>query len=146
APIPTSTTAPRLVGLPSRIPARLPPCTNPTHRRSSLQIGHLGAIAQLAERLDRTQEVGGSNPPSSIASNPLQTGTFASALPLKPPLDSQHFWALVPKIPPICGDRSRFRGIAAGLGKLAAPRWNVARLLRAAGTLTNGARACAAAR
>lgn len=24
-----------------------------------------GAIAQLAERLDRTQEVGGSNPPSS---------------------------------------------------------------------------------
>lgn len=26
----------------------------------------LGAIAQLAERLDRTQEVGGSNPPSSI--------------------------------------------------------------------------------
>jgi hypothetical protein len=25
-----------------------------------------GAIAQLAERLDRTQEVGGSNPPSSI--------------------------------------------------------------------------------
>ena len=27
---------------------------------------HHGAIAQLAERLDRTQEVGGSNPPSSI--------------------------------------------------------------------------------
>jgi hypothetical protein len=27
-----------------------------------------GAIAQLAERLDRTQEVGGSNPPSSIMS------------------------------------------------------------------------------
>ena len=26
-----------------------------------------GAIAQLAERLDRTQEVGGSSPPSSIA-------------------------------------------------------------------------------
>src|SRR5204862_3052167 len=27
-----------------------------------------GAIAQLGERLDRTQEVGGSSPPSSIAS------------------------------------------------------------------------------
>ena len=27
----------------------------------------LGAIAQLAERLDRTQKVGGSNPPSSIS-------------------------------------------------------------------------------
>ena len=26
-----------------------------------------GAIAQLEERLDRTQEVGGSSPPSSIA-------------------------------------------------------------------------------
>ncbi|MEA2168274.1 MAG: hypothetical protein QOF76_1574, partial [Solirubrobacteraceae bacterium] len=26
----------------------------------------LGAIAQLGERLDRTQEVGGSSPPSSI--------------------------------------------------------------------------------
>ena len=26
-----------------------------------------GAIAQLGERLDRTQEVGGSSPPSSIA-------------------------------------------------------------------------------
>src|SRR4051812_17564477 len=35
-----------------------------------------GAIAQLAERLDRTQEVGGSNPPSSIPS-PLQIGTSA---------------------------------------------------------------------
>ena len=29
-----------------------------------------GAIAQLGERLDRTQEVGGSSPPSSIAENP----------------------------------------------------------------------------
>src|SRR3954471_6400202 len=34
----------------------------------------LGAIAQLGERLDRTQEVGGSSPPSSIArdSRPLR--------------------------------------------------------------------------
>ena len=30
----------------------------------------LGAIAQLGERLDRTQEVGGSSPPSSIAGIP----------------------------------------------------------------------------
>src|SRR3954447_24521812 len=30
----------------------------------------LGAIAQLGERLDRTQEVGGSSPPSSIPETP----------------------------------------------------------------------------
>ena len=35
-------------------------------RWDRLPATHLGAIAQLAERLDRTQEVGGSNPPSSI--------------------------------------------------------------------------------
>ena len=35
-------------------------------RKKYLLIGYFGAIAQLAERLDRTQEVGGSNPPSSI--------------------------------------------------------------------------------
>jgi hypothetical protein len=35
-----------------------------------LPIRKPGAIAQLAERLDRTQEVGGSNPPSSIAGSP----------------------------------------------------------------------------
>jgi hypothetical protein len=29
-------------------------------------VGVPGAIAQLGERLDRTQEVGGSSPPSSI--------------------------------------------------------------------------------
>ncbi len=34
-----------------------------------------GAIAQLAERLDRTQEVGGSNPPSSIPKR-LHLGAF----------------------------------------------------------------------
>ena len=34
----------------------------------------LGAIAQLAERLDRTQEVGGSNPPSSIYEEPALRG------------------------------------------------------------------------
>src|SRR4051794_20254891 len=31
----------------------------------------LGAIAQLGERLDRTQEVGGSSPPSSIPRKPV---------------------------------------------------------------------------
>src|SRR3954452_8009088 len=31
----------------------------------------LGAIAQLGERLDRTQEVGGSSPPSSILERPV---------------------------------------------------------------------------
>ena len=47
------------------IPATLRPWKHPIRRSLSLQIGHYGAIAQLAERLDRTQEVGGSNPPSS---------------------------------------------------------------------------------
>ena len=32
-----------------------------------------GAIAQLGERLDRTQEVGGSSPPSSIGRRPIAT-------------------------------------------------------------------------
>ena len=33
-------------------------------------MGGRGAIAQLGERLDRTQEVGGSSPPSSISKGP----------------------------------------------------------------------------
>ena len=37
--------------------------------------GRRGAIAQLGERLDRTQEVGGSSPPSSIARNPRVAGS-----------------------------------------------------------------------
>src|SRR5437764_4369627 len=37
-----------------------------------------GAIAQLGERLDRTQEVGGSSPPSSINEAPATAGVFAS--------------------------------------------------------------------
>jgi hypothetical protein len=36
-----------------------------------------GAIAQLAERLDRTQEVGGSNPPSSIGRSGCEAGPSA---------------------------------------------------------------------
>jgi hypothetical protein len=54
------------------IPATLRPWYHPIRSSLSLQIGHFGAIAQLAERLDRTQEVGGSNPPSSISANALQ--------------------------------------------------------------------------
>jgi hypothetical protein len=41
-----------------------------------LQIDSLGNQTALGEPLDRTQEVGGSNPPSSIASKALQTGHF----------------------------------------------------------------------
>ena len=36
-------------------------------RRAAATIGFRGAIAQLGERLDRTQEVGGSSPPSSTS-------------------------------------------------------------------------------
>ncbi len=35
-----------------------------------------GAIAQLGERLDRTQEVGGSSPPSSILRKSVVCGVF----------------------------------------------------------------------
>src|SRR5262249_18729986 len=38
-----------------------------------------GAIAQLGERLDRTQEVGGSNPPSSITRSPCIHTVSAAA-------------------------------------------------------------------
>jgi hypothetical protein len=44
----------------------------------------LGAIAQLGERLDRTQEVGGSSPPSSIEGSSCKSATFC--------LTSQAFW------------------------------------------------------
>ena len=45
------------------------------NERAGTLVGHLGAIAQLGERLDRTQEVGGSSPPSSIRS-PWKAGCF----------------------------------------------------------------------
>jgi hypothetical protein len=64
----------------------------------------LGAIAQLAERLDRTQEVGGSNPPSSIAEMPWTSAThFVAGLSnrLRNPLLLQ---ALVPAIAPMRRD------------------------------------------
>src|SRR4051794_7006752 len=38
----------------------------------------LGAIAQLGERLDRTQEVGGSSPPSSIPERPVPEPSLGS--------------------------------------------------------------------
>src|SRR3954466_11393534 len=41
----------------------------------------LGAIAQLGERLDRTQEVGGSSPPSSIPEMFCAGGVRPAALP-----------------------------------------------------------------
>jgi hypothetical protein len=56
-----------------------------------------GAIAQLAERLDRTQEVGGSNPPSSIG------GMACTSLVSLPAAVSNRLWnpvlfqALVPE-------------------------------------------------
>jgi hypothetical protein len=61
------------------IPATLRPWNHPIRSRFSLQIGHFGAIAQLAERLDRTQEVGGSNPPSSMNVKSLHMALPATA-------------------------------------------------------------------
>ena len=46
--------------------------------RPPLDCDPRGAIAQLGERLDRTQEVAGSSPASSIAKGP-ETGPFAAA-------------------------------------------------------------------
>src|SRR5262249_18416679 len=45
--------------------------------KSPLQIDTSGAIAQLAERLDRTQEVAGSNPASSTGGRPWIVGSSA---------------------------------------------------------------------
>src|SRR4051812_24320961 len=44
-------------------------------RRATLVVR--GAIAQLGERLDRTQEVGGSSPPSSTPRTPGTAGVLA---------------------------------------------------------------------
>src|SRR3954453_15994555 len=46
----------------------------PSRARKLIELHYvpvLGAIAQLGERLDRTQEVGGSSPPSSILEAPV---------------------------------------------------------------------------
>ena len=43
---------------------------------SARHVPPLGAIAQLGERLDRTQEVGGSSPPSSIKKSPPNRRVF----------------------------------------------------------------------
>jgi hypothetical protein len=50
------------------------------HVRHSATLGARGAIAQLGERLDRTQEVAGSSPASSIntaANRPFLLGESA---------------------------------------------------------------------
>src|SRR3954454_20750304 len=57
------------------------PCAQPSpqgvHRGETATIADPpGAIAELGERLDRTQEVGGSSPPSSIVTEPLLTRGF----------------------------------------------------------------------
>src|SRR5258706_15949478 len=57
-----------VIGRPEGSRAKGGPVHAPDHRgRTSLAtlMGPHGAIAQLGERLDRTQEVGGSSPPSS---------------------------------------------------------------------------------
>jgi hypothetical protein len=63
------------------------------------------------EPLDRTQEVGGSNPPSSIESKALQTATSDSGVSFEPSGNSPSFQALVPETHRICGDMRRFRAI-----------------------------------
>ena len=60
-----------------RIVGRLPQAAT-TLSASRVDSSPLGAIAQLGERLDRTQEVGGSSPPSSINEAPANAGVFAS--------------------------------------------------------------------
>ena len=52
----------------------------------------LGAIAQLGERLDRTQEVGGSSPPSSIRGTPAAAGV----LPFRARIGGLEFWLRQP--------------------------------------------------
>jgi hypothetical protein len=87
------------------IPATLRPWNHPIRCSLSLQIGNFGAIAQLAERLDRTQEVGGSNPPSSTlffpANGHLLCPPSLGLLRKRQPLCGRcgaFYWALVPVI------------------------------------------------
>ena len=73
-----------------------------------------GAIAQLAERLDRTQEVGGSNPPSSTVRRPCKSGASAlrasaAILPYRPPSQP-----LVAETARIAADGPRFAPIFTG--------------------------------
>jgi hypothetical protein len=67
------------------------------------QLAEPGAIAQLAERLDRTQEVGGSNPPSSIGGIGCTSRDWVSAV-VEP--ETQIALPLKQKLPEgaICGD------------------------------------------
>lgn len=58
-----------------RISGGIPPDIRKARLNFSLQIFGLGNRTVLAEPLDRTQEVGGSNPPSSIDLKGLQMGT-----------------------------------------------------------------------
>ena len=53
----------------------------------------LGAIAQLGERLDRTQEVGGSSPPSSIPRTPAAAGVLL----FRPPIGASELWLRGPR-------------------------------------------------
>src|SRR5215211_6870378 len=53
-----------------------------------LRTAHRGAIAQLGERLDRTQEVGGSSPPSSTPRTPAPAGVLA----FRRPIEAGGFW------------------------------------------------------
>src|SRR6266576_1648469 len=58
--------------------SRLGAAFRPAGRR--LDFGPRGAIAQLGERLDRTQEVAGSSPASSIVQRPATAGPFVSTM------------------------------------------------------------------
>src|SRR2546425_1178401 len=67
-----------------------------------------GAIAQLGERLDRTQEVAGSSPASSISQDPCTPPGFVGAR-----------WASIAK------DRRRFQALVQATSRpcLALPAW-----------------------
>ena len=55
----------------------------------------LGAIAQLGERLDRTQEVGGSSPPSSIYRRPAHAGFSLSRVTVESADGKGNRWSTV---------------------------------------------------
>ena len=54
----------------------------PSRTDERLSLTGPGAIAQLGERLDRTQEVGGSSPPSSTPRTPASAGVLAFGTPM----------------------------------------------------------------
>src|SRR5439155_23555147 len=108
---------------------RLPAATMDCPRRDQAP---LGAIAQLGERLDRTQEVGGSSPPSSISRRPANARLF-SCRRTTVPVDNSPWssFGQIPRAPGLIATQE-----VGGSSRLAPSREGQAEMLAALRALT----------